>query len=204
MPKIEIEQDIYDHLLKNTQEIGESASSILRRLLKLNAGKDPAQTRPVIVTPAPMPTIPDRPEAQPRPTAPLGANRTPERLAQKHKAVDRFLTLLGWLHDEHKEGFAKVLRVEGSQRRYFARSAGELNASGNSVHPTQIPGSGYWVITNNDTPKKARMIDDVLQALSVPFHQRTRWVQAVKGELGSRELDHPTERETHQDEDGLI
>ena len=205
MPKIEIDQDLYDHLLKNIQEIGESASSILRRLLKLNAGMDPSKPRPVIPMPAPAPGIPDR--AQPQPVVPpisLGADRTPERLARHQKAVDRFLILLGWLQDEHRENFSRVLKMGGTQRRYFAKSARELNEAGNSVQPAQIPGSGYWVITNNDTPKKARMIDNVLQAFGMPLHHRMRWVQAVKGEALNRNLKPPGRQGEDGDGDGLI
>jgi negative modulator of initiation of replication len=38
MRRIEIDEDIYQHLCRHTQDIGESASSILRRLLNLPAG----------------------------------------------------------------------------------------------------------------------------------------------------------------------
>ena len=36
MKNIEIDDDLYLHIVANTQFIGENASSILRRLLKLN------------------------------------------------------------------------------------------------------------------------------------------------------------------------
>ena len=34
-----------------------------------------------------------------------------------------------------------------------------------SITPKQIPKAPYWVVTNNDTPKKKRMLEDVLRIL---------------------------------------
>jgi negative modulator of initiation of replication len=99
-----------------------------------------------------------------------------------HTAVERFLVLLGWLEKEHRENFHKVLSIGGRQRRYFATSARELNETGTSVHPAQIPGCGYWVVTNNDTPKKARIVKEVLEVLGVPLDQKMRWIRAMNGE----------------------
>lgn len=162
---------------------------------------------PVALAPSPPPQPIIQLPPVPKPTAPSSQStqdRTPERLAIHHKAVDRFLILLGWLHEEHRENFSKVLRVEGSQRRYFATSPRELEETGTSVHPAQIPRSGYWVITNNDTPKKARMMDDVLQVLNVPFAQRMRWIKAIKGELKPTEVKPWPDHRTPEPEDGLI
>ncbi|KLU19724.1 replication initiation regulator SeqA, partial [Proteus mirabilis] len=47
MKKIEIDDELYRYIASETRHIGESASDILRRLLKLDA-KQPVQ--PVVVT----------------------------------------------------------------------------------------------------------------------------------------------------------
>lgn len=40
MKKIEIDDELYQYIASNTQSIGESASEILRRLLKLTPGTE--------------------------------------------------------------------------------------------------------------------------------------------------------------------
>jgi negative modulator of initiation of replication len=77
--------------------------------------------------------------------------------------VGRFLYILSCVHKRYPEQFKKVLAISGRRRKYFAVSSEELEESGNSVFPKQIPHSPFWVITNNDTPKKRRMIRDVLK-----------------------------------------
>ena len=187
MPKIEIDQDLYDHLVKNTREIGESASSILRRLLNANSKPErPSDTTSALVS------IADTRESQRRTVIspagpkdgsakPPSGERTPENLAKLSTATSRFLTLLGWLHEDHKERFRVVLGIGGRQRRYFAETEQELEDAGTSVYPVQIPGCRYWVVSNNDTPKKARIAGDVLKALGVREGEIARWVQAVGG-----------------------
>lgn len=77
----------------------------------------------------------------------------------------RLLSLLSWLHGADPEGFEKVLELSGHKRRYFARTAAELRASGNSVNPKRIPGADFWVVTNNDTASKKRLIAQVLAVM---------------------------------------
>lgn len=163
MKSIEIEEDVYQHLLSNTSRLGESASEILRRLLNLT-GKGEAG---------------------------IGVNRAGKGGGLKKSAatstgrqytgalafiqeagfqaqtdvVGRFLYILSWLHGQSPDDFSKILSISGKRRKYFARSGQELDASGSSVYPKQIPGTGYWVVTNNDTPKKGRILGDVMRLL---------------------------------------
>ncbi len=75
------------------------------------------------------------------------------------------LRLLRAAHEQKKGEFAKVLGVQGRNRAYFARSEQEILSSGRSTQPKQIPGSGYWVMTNSPTPQKREMVREVLQLL---------------------------------------
>lgn len=50
MRTIEIDDDIYSYLLSRIIQIGESASSILRRELKLNGQTEPKKDRPAAPT----------------------------------------------------------------------------------------------------------------------------------------------------------
>ena len=151
MKTINIADDIYDHLVKNTREIAEDASSILRRLLRLPT---PASA----FTP-----LAGRSEQSPNGAVAECLNHP--RFHVERDAVGRFLFLLGWLHQKHSDKFARVLEITGRRRKYFARSADELEESGTSVNPQKIPNSNIWVITNNDTPKKRRMLSDVMRLL---------------------------------------
>src|SRR6516165_5019961 len=101
MRTIEIDDEIYDYLRQNTQEIGESASSILRRLLNLNAAHQPGRSaahdqilaeparKITSVEPAPLPTRPAL-----GPSSKLRQFLTRTELESQRSAVDRFLTIL--------------------------------------------------------------------------------------------------------------
>ena len=154
MKTIEIQDNVYDHVLRNTSYIGEDASSILCRLLGLTNSSRGGSA----LTKNPM-------------SMAIGAaSRIDEclsspRVLAERDAIGRFLAILSWLYQKHLKDFEKILMIEGRKRKYFGRSETELDESGNSVMPQKIPDSPYWVTTNNDTPKKARMLGDVLQVL---------------------------------------
>jgi len=141
MRTIEIEDDVYEHLRQNTSRIGEGASEILRRLLGIS-GEPPDEKNSKISECLQDPRF----QAQP-------------------DVVGKFLFILSYLYKLKPDEFSKVLAISGRKRKYFARSSKELENSGKSVFPKQIPGSPYWVVTNNDTPKKRRMLVDVLRLL---------------------------------------
>jgi negative modulator of initiation of replication len=143
---IVIDDDIYAHLLGHTQEIGESATSILRRLLGLNA----QSTR----------TSFDVQEI-------FDFLKRPELFRHMNNS-QRFLFILSWAFRKNEKDFAKVVSIEGNRRKYFSRDPGTLLKSGSSVNPRQIPDSPFWVITNNSTAKKCEMLSDVFQMLGYP------------------------------------
>ena len=143
MKTIVIDDDIYAHLLRHTQEIGESATSILRRLLGLNAQS--------------AKTSSDIQET-------FDFLKRPELFSHMNNS-QRFLFILSWAFRKHEEDFAKVISIEGNRRKYFAHEPESLLKSGSSVNPRQIPDSPFWVITNNSTAKKCEMLSDVFQML---------------------------------------
>jgi negative modulator of initiation of replication len=79
--------------------------------------------------------------------------------------VQKFLFALSWLAKKHKEDFKRVFELRGRKRMYFAESQETIEESGTKVMPQQIPDTNYWVVTNNDTPKKQRILYDVLHVL---------------------------------------
>ncbi len=145
MKTIEVDDDLYQYIASNTQHIGESASDILRRLLGVSQGEAPVAA-PAVAT--------------------AKANgELPESLDSAGSAVGRFLAVLGELHQRHGQDFAKVLEIRGRDRLYFSTDAKALNAAGKSTNPKAIPGSHYWVVTNNNTAKKRAIVSQTLAVL---------------------------------------
>jgi len=147
MRTIEIEDDVYRYLLQNTTQIGESASQILRRLLRI-PGHQSKWSVPAERSKTELSECLDAPAFKAQPDV-----------------IGKFLYILSYLHKRDPEQFKKVLAISGRRRKYFALGSKELEESGSSVYPKQIPNSHFWVVTNNDTPKKRRMIQDVLKLL---------------------------------------
>lgn len=141
MKTIIVNDHIYSHLLNHTREIGESASSILCRLLGLNG--------------TPEKTSLDIQKV-------FSFLKRPELFRSKNNA-GKFLFILAWIYRNHENDFDKVITIEGSRRKYFAFDPKTLLKSGSSVNPRQIPDSPFWVITNNSTAKKCEILFDVLQ-----------------------------------------
>ncbi|MCC2616005.1 replication initiation negative regulator SeqA [Aestuariibacter halophilus] len=176
MKHIEIDDQLYAYIASQTQHIGESASQILRRLL---LGDENAEVPAVEAS-----------DAQPETTA---QTSSPAVTTASHKApvapvegegvfailnahqdqepqsrVEHFLQILAALHQAHPERFDNVLSVKGRNRLYFATSKEALLESGSSTNPKQVPGTHYWVVTNNNTAKKVAMLNEVAEALGYP------------------------------------
>ena len=158
MRTIEIDDETYGFLLGQARASGETLPATLRHLLGLDGlevGKGPAATNP---------------KGQAQQTMVNGNGKltaflnSPSYLV-RGSAVDKFLSLLSWLYSENREKFEKVLLLNGRKRRYFAKTADELEASGNSVMPKSIPSSPFWVITNSPTQLKKQIIQDVMRML---------------------------------------
>lgn len=150
MRTISIDEDVYQHLVRNTAEIGESASDILRRLLGVG-GTSPTATGPGASTVA---AGHEFSEAMADP-----------RFLRQGAAVDKFLFILATAYAQKRDQFEKVLAIQGRGRRYFATNEAEIAVSGQSTQPRPIPGSPYWVMTNSPTPQKREMLRDVLTLL---------------------------------------
>ena len=148
MKRIEVEDDLYAYIASHTQQIGESASDILRRLLGLSAVTELADQQ----------------------TDSSNTESVFDRLNQQDvnvqkSVVARFLHILSMLYRSHPRQFEQVLSIRGRDRQYFGRSEDELLTSGNSTNPKPIPGSPFWVVTNNNTTKKKSMLTQVAEQL---------------------------------------
>ena len=166
MKTIEIDDDLYQYILSNTQTIGESASSILTRLLQLSPQDIKVQPQE---TDNKVEPVEQTAETELKDIPPLNEsvfnyiNR--EELAHQRGAVGRFLLILAALYRVHQKQFNVVNDIRGRDRLYFALSEQELEQSGSSTKPRQIPDSPFWVITNSNTTRKKMMLTEVAIAL---------------------------------------
>lgn len=172
MKKIDIDDELYAYIASHTRHIGESASSILRRLLGPSSGLAADSNG------APDSNAADKQNAQPsghlQKQPPVSAHASsrnlfdvlsPADLANQKGAVGRFLFILAMLHRCHAHQFARVLDIRGRNRLYFAASEAQLVAAGNSTNPKQIPDTEFWVVTNNNTTKKKSILTEVVLEL---------------------------------------
>ena len=183
MKTIEIDDELYQYIVSNTQAIGESASSILRRLLALSEVDNAANVQKVTidsVKPEESVEIQDEPVSSSEPnhlaeeTSQVAKPNTQEsvfnfinkeELAMQRGVVGRFLLVLAALYRANPDTFSVVTEICGRDRLYFANSEAELAASGSSIKPKQIPESPFWVMTNSNTTRKKMMLTKAATSL---------------------------------------
>ena len=147
MKSIIIDDDLYHFIASQTQDIGEGASQILRRLLMPGV---------------PVPQAVDTANARAENVFELLQS---SNLAEMTKKVEQFLAILAALYQAKPQQFAKVLQIKGGNRIYFATSKEQLLAERSTTNPKQILPSSYWVMTNNNTAKKVSILRQVAEAL---------------------------------------
>ncbi len=168
MKNLEIDDQLYQYIAANTQYIGESASDILRRLLKLDKNEN--------TTPQTLSQEPSNQVVKPIPETKNTPHENKERadvfnyinkeeLAMQRGAVGRFLLILAALYGVNQQDFQRVLTIRGRDRLYFATTEQALSESGSSTKPRQIPDSPFWVMTNSNTTRKKMMLTEAALAL---------------------------------------
>lgn len=148
MKTIEVEDDVYHYIAAQTQEIGEPATSILRRLLGVPMGAQSVTAVAIVPQPHELALL----LAQPM-------------FSGSTTAVARMLRIFKEAHAQKKQDFEKILQIQGRNRSYFARSEHEILKSGKSTQPREIEGTGFWVMTNSPTQQKQQMVREVLEVL---------------------------------------
>lgn len=188
MKNIEIDDELYLYIVSNTQSIGESASSILRRLLPIGDTNHQPVISSTLVTEIqyddtkqdelPQNTVvadvvvADCSEVETVTSAESVFNFiNKEELAMQRGAVGRFLLILAALYRAHPKKFNIVTNIapkvsaRKNKRLYFALSEEILTASGSSTKPKQVPQSPFWVITNSNTTRKKMMLTEAATLL---------------------------------------
>ena len=183
MKQIDIDDGLYQYIASNTQSIGESASTILRRLLNLNGDDNTPVAKNnqnnQTATQAPLDDTPATNDSQEQevvtPVKQTNANvfniLNKEELAMQKGVVGRFLFILSAFYRTHKKEFSAVLDIKGRDRVYFATSKEDLVNSGSSMNPKNITDSEYWVMTNSNTTRKKMMLHEVALCLGYSAEQ---------------------------------
>ncbi|EHO8330275.1 replication initiation negative regulator SeqA [Escherichia coli] len=161
MKTIEVDDELYSYIASHTKHIGESASDILRRMLKFSASSQPA---------APV-------------TKEVRAMRElllSDEYAEQKRAVNRFMLLLSTLYSLDAQAFAEATEsLHGRTRVYFAADEQTLLKNGNQTKPKHVPGTPYWVITNTNTGRKCSMIEHIMQSMQFP----AELIEKVRGTI---------------------
>ena len=154
MKQIELEDDLVDFLLAQERLTGVSPSEFLTDALR----------RQRMSKRGPL----ERASTEPR-----------QRSASGQMAV--FLRILAEMHEKHPETFERIANVRGRERVYFARSAAEIEASGASTNPSQIPGSDWWAIGTTSTSDKAKILARVFLEVGCSPDDVLRWETEFSG-----------------------
>ena len=179
MKTIEVDDELYRYIAAHTLRIGESASDILRRMLKFSAASQPTAV-------AAAPVVKAEPVAAPAPAAaPVAEVKTvktakdkvramrelllSDEYAEQKKAVNRFMLVLTTLYSLDNNAFAEATEsLHGRTRVYFAADEQTLLKNGNQTKPKQVPDTPYWVITNTNTGRKCSMVEHIMQSMQFP------------------------------------
>ncbi|EHD22491.1 MULTISPECIES: replication initiation negative regulator SeqA [Brenneria] len=165
MKTIEVDEELYRYIASHTQHIGESASDILRRMLKFTAGQSRATQSEEGARNA-------QPAASPRPGDRVRAVRElllSDEYAEQNKAINRFMLVLSTLYLLSPPEFAQATEsLHGRTRVYFAGDQQTLLQNGTHTKPKHIPGTPYWVITNTNTDRKRSMIEHIMLTMQFP------------------------------------
>ncbi|NDL62735.1 replication initiation negative regulator SeqA [Acerihabitans arboris] len=166
MKTIEVDEDLYRYIASHTQHIGESATDILRRMLKFNAQANGAAPS----APQPEPPVKAAPASPARDRVrSMRELLLSDSYAEQRKAVDRFMLVLSSLYTLSPTEFAQAAdSLHGRTRTYFAADEQTLLLNGSHTKPKQVPETPYWVITNTNTGRKRGMVEHIMLAMQFP------------------------------------
>lgn len=154
MKTIEIDDELYQYIASQTLHIGESASSILRRLLAIKS-KDNKMN------------LAHTAQSKNAATSLVTLLKSENFLAEK-KLVNRFLIILSTLYLLDKSMFSvAATSLHGSKRRYLAKDEATLLRSGKNTKPKSIPNTPYMVVTNSNTARKIFIMESLMRNMEI-------------------------------------
>lgn len=176
MKQIEIDDELYQYIASRTQSIGETASDILRRLLRLPQSPQPfalvqenMSNVPKESTKSHSRTVTKNKASIEKSTHQLEKVLKSEHFNSESKNVVRFTTLLAELYRLDPQAFSLATEnVRGNERLYFSKNRDDILATGSGAKAKQIPNSPFWVITNNNTARKGLILKGVMESMEMP------------------------------------
>lgn len=176
MKQIEIDDDLYHFLASKTEHIGESASSILRRLLA-------AELSATVATSCSPTLISEKiavPTKQSKATSLFNLLNS-DKFNSEKKQVSRFILILSNLYQSNQSLFTEsALRLKGTKRVYLAQNKDELLKSGNATKPKLIPDSPFWVVSNINLNRKILILDAMMKEMNI----ESSLINLVKQKMG--------------------
>lgn len=168
MKTIEVDEELYRYIASQTRHIGESASDILRRLLKVDEANHHQPVMPVRPKSAQGIVVSkdagNLPQSEDRVKA-MRSLLISDEFASQEKAIGRFMLVLTTLYRIDSQAFTDATAIKGRTRVYFADSEEKLLNSGKTTKPKAIPDTPFWVITNTNTDRKRQMIEQLMQKM---------------------------------------
>lgn len=163
MKTIEVDDELYRYIASHTRHIGESASDILRRMLKFSPSAQPAAALVKAAQPAAaVAPVKDHVRA-------VRELLLSDEYAEQKKAVNRFMLVLSRLYTLDGKAFNEATESQhGRTRVYFASDEQTLLKNGSTTKPKHVEGTPYWVITNTNTDRKRGMIEHIMQSMQFP------------------------------------
>ncbi|MCX8650449.1 hypothetical protein J3U21_09035 [Gilliamella sp. B2776] len=153
MKTIEIDEELYHFIASQTKHIGEDASSILRRLLKIN---QPVKAKINVVS---------QPETQ---YTLFNDLLDSDIFINEKSIISRFILLLGALYNYNPALFSiAATSLHGSKRQYLAKDKKSLEISGKNTKPREVIGTPYWVISNTNTARKMYILESIMSDMGI-------------------------------------
>ncbi|MDN2663789.1 replication initiation regulator SeqA [Psychromonas sp. 14N.309.X.WAT.B.A12] len=194
MKTIEIEDDLYKHILNNIEAFGETPSQILRRLLALPKENNLVEIEASPIQPPKVETVTsDSTSTEKISTAEQETDNTKGVFV--HKGVselfndptfkaetvitNKFMMMLTTMYFEKKAEFIEAAETtKGRTRAYLGTQLEELLNSDNEEElaqfkaskPRAIPNTPYWVITNANTGRKRIILTQMMASMGYPHH----------------------------------
>ncbi|MDR2981760.1 MAG: replication initiation negative regulator SeqA [Puniceicoccales bacterium] len=88
-----------------------------------------------------------------------------------HNDIRRFLKILEELYKKGKKQFEETApQIKGTKRTYFGKNPESIFQTGQSNTPKKIPGSDWYVSSNNDPSRKEKIIHDLMIKMKFSFN----------------------------------
>lgn len=147
---IQLDDDAFQLLAKRTLGLNRTPSDVIRELLS----GEPSNGQATTMT-----------SDGPAQSALVTFVQSPQ-FRSATRAVDRYVTLFGWLYKNHTSTFSEIEQLPIGGRKHFAHTKGEIEGGAHSgTGAKRIPNSNLWMLTTLSNDYKKSVLKRVLQFL---------------------------------------